>query len=327
MSRKVFVTGGTGFIGSNLVRLLLAEGYQVKALVRNNSNLNNLQGLDIELVKGDLNNPDLDTKIKDCEALFHVAAHYSLWRKDKDLLYKSNVLGTRNILKCARIAGIQRTIYTSSVSAIGIRKDGKITDENYQSSVEDLIGNYKKSKYYGEQEAKKAVKLGQDIVIVNPSTPIGANDIKPTPTGEIIVRFLTGKMPAYVNTGLNFIDVKDVAKGHILALEKGKTGERYILGNQNLSLKDFLNKLADITDLKAPQNTVPLWLPLTVAYIDELILTKLGKSPSIAIDSVKMSKQFMYYNPQKAIKELGLPQSPLDTAIKNAVKWFSTMIK
>lgn len=327
MSRKVFVTGGTGFIGSNLVRLLLAEGYQVKALVRNNSNLNNLQGLDIELVKGDLNNPDLDTKIKDCEALFHVAAHYSLWRKDKDLLYKSNVLGTRNILKCARIAGIQRTIYTSSVSAIGIRKDGKITDENYQSSVEDLIGNYKKSKYYGEQEAKKAVKLGQDIVIVNPSTPIGANDIKPTPTGEIIVRFLTGKMPAYVNTGLNFIDVKDVAKGHILALEKGKTGERYILGNQNLSLKDFLNKLADITDLKAPQNTVPLWLPLTVAYIDELILTKLGKSPSIAIDGVKMSKQFMYYNPQKAIKELGLPQSPLDTAIKNAVKWFSTMIK
>jgi dihydroflavonol-4-reductase len=322
MRRKVFVTGGTGFVGANLVRLLLSEGYQVKSLVRHNSNLNNLDGLDLELVKGSLNDLDLDQKMQDCEVLFHVAAHYSLWKKDRDLLYKTNVLGTRNILKCARIAGIKRTVYTSSVAAIGVRKDGQFADETYQSPVENLVGNYKKSKYYAEQEAVKAVKLGQDLVIVNPSTPIGAYDLKPTPTGEIMVRFLRGKMPAYVNTGLNFIDVKDVAKGHILALEKGKTGDRYILGNQNLTLKDFLAKLGSITGLKAPQNPVPLWLPLTVAYLDELVLSRLGKSPSVPVEGVKMSQQFMFYNPTKAIKELGLPQSSLDGAIKDAVEWF-----
>lgn len=322
MSKKVFVTGGTGFVGANLVRLLLDEGYQIKALVRESSNLSNLKGLEIELVIGDLNEPDLHEKMKDCEVLFHVAAHYSLWKKDKDSLYKSNVLGTKNILNCAKKANIQRTIYTSSVAAIGVRKDGKIADENYQSPVENLISDYKKSKYYAEQEVIKAVELGQDIVIVNPSTPIGAYDLKPTPTGDIILRFLMGKMPAYVNTGLNFIDVKDVAKGHILALERGKKGDRYILGNENLSLKDFLEKLASITGLKAPQNTVPLWLPLTVAYVDEFILAKLGKSPSVPVDGVKMSKQTMFYNATKAVKELGLPQSSLDNAIKDAVEWF-----
>lgn len=323
MSRKVFVTGGTGFVGANLVRLLLAEGYNVKALVRPNSNLNNLQNLDIELITGNLNDSDLDVKMQGCEVLFHVAAHYSLWHKDKDLLYKTNVLGTRNILNFAKKANIQRTVYTSSVAAIGVRKDAKIADENYQSPVENLISNYKKSKYYAEQEVLKAVNLGQDIVIVNPTTPIGAFDIKPTPTGEIIVRFLTGKMPAYVNTGLNFIDVKDVAKGHILALEKGKTGERYILGNQNLSLKEFLDKLALITGLKSPTITLPLWLPLTVAFFDEFILTKLGKKPSIPFDGVKMSQQVMFYNSTKAIQELGLPQSPIENAIKDSVQWFS----
>lgn len=322
MSRKVFVTGGTGFVGANLVRSLLNEGYQVKVLVRKNSNLSNLKNLDIELVQGSLNDDNLDIKMQNCEVLFHVAAHYSLWKKDRDSLYQSNVLGTRNILNYARKAGIERTVYTSSVAAIGVRKDGKIADETYQSPVENLISDYKKSKYYAEQEAKKAIELGQDIVIVNPSTPIGAYDLKPTPTGEIIVRFLTGKMPAYVNTGLNFIDVKDVAKGHILALQKGKKGDRYILGNQNLSLKEFLEKLASMTGLKAPQKTVPLWLPLTVAYLDEFVLSKFGKSPSIAVDGVRMSQQIMFYNPTKAIQELGLPQSPLDNAIKDAVDWF-----
>jgi dihydroflavonol-4-reductase len=322
MRRKAFVTGGTGFVGANLVRLLLAEGYQVRVLVRPGSNLTNLLGLEVELVEGSLNDLDLDQKMRGCEVLFHVAAHYSLWHKDKELLYQSNVLGTRNVLLCGRKAGIERTVYTSSVAAIGVRKDGQPADENYQSPAENLIGDYKKSKYYGEREALKAVQLGQDIVIVNPSTPIGPFDLKPTPTGEIIVRFLRGKMPAYVNTGLNFIDVRDVARGHILALEKGKTGARYILGHQNLTLKAFLARLAIITGLPAPKITLPLWLPLTVAWLDEYVGAKLGQSPSVPVDGVKMSQQLMYYDASKAVRELGLPQSPLEDAIKDAVGWF-----
>lgn len=322
MKDKIFITGSTGFVGANLVRLLLTEGYQIKALVRKNSNLANLKNLDIELVEGSLNDDSLADKMRDCDYLFHVAAHYSLWQKDKNLLYQMNVLGTRNILQSARKVGIKRTVYTSSVAAIGVRKDGKLADETYQSSVENLIGNYKKSKYYAEQEAHQAVKLGQDIVIVNPTTPIGAYDIKPTPTGEIIIRFLTGNMPGYVDTGLNFIDVEDVAKGHLLALLKGKIGERYILGNQNLTLQEFLQKLALITNQKAPKIKFPFWLPLTVALIDEYFLTKFGKSPSVAVEGVKMSQQFMYYDSSKAIRELGLPQTDIDKAIACAVNWF-----
>ncbi len=321
---KAFVTGGSGFVGTNLVRSLLNSDYQVKALVRSNSKLDNLQNLDLEIVKSDLSDPNLAELMKDCQVLFHVAAQYSLWQKDKDLLYKNNVLGTRNILAAARKANIERTIYTSSVAAIGVGKQGKITNENYQSPVEKLIGHYKKSKFWAEEEAKKAVKLGQDIVIVNPSTPIGAYDLKPTPTGEIIVRFLNKKMPAYVDTGLNIIDVKDVAQGHILALEKGKTGERYILGNQNLTLKELLDLLAEITSLKAPTKTVPIWLPLTLAWLDEIVLTKLGKKPSLAIDGVKMSQQKMYYDASKAVQELTLPQSPIKNALQDAVNWFQT---
>lgn len=322
MKAKVFVTGATGFIGANLVRLLLKENYQVKALVRKNADLISVKNLNIELVQGSLNDDNLTSKMSDCEYLFHVAAHYSLWSKDKDLLYKSNVLGTKNILQSAKKAGIKRTIYTSSVGAIGVQKNGILANENYQSPVENLIGNYKKSKYYAEQEAYLAVKSGQDIIIVNPTTPIGEYDIKPTPTGEIIVRFLTGNMPGFVNTGLNFIDVKDVAKGHLLALEKGKTGERYILGNINLTLEDFLTKLATITNKKAPKIQLPLWLPLVVGFVDENILTKFGKKPSIALEAVKMSGQFMYYDSSKAIAQLGLPQTNIDEAITSAVNWF-----
>lgn len=326
MSKKIFITGATGFVGANLVRLLLEKGYQVKALIRKNSNIDNIKNLNIELVEGSLNDDNLREKMIDCDYLFHVAAHYSLWSKDKDLLYQNNVLGTKNILQCAKKAGIKRTVYTSSVAAIGVRKDGILTDENYQSPVENLIGNYKKSKYYAEQEAKLAIESGQDIVIVNPSTPIGEYDIKPTPTGEIIVRFLTNKMPGYVNTGLNFIDVKDVALGHILALEKGKTGERYILGNCNLTLAEFLQKLALITGKKAPKIEFPFWLPFTVAFVDEYILSLMGKKPTLAIEGVKMSRQFMYYDTSKAVKELGLPQTNIDDAIERSIKWFTKQL-
>jgi dihydroflavonol-4-reductase len=319
---RAFLTGGTGFVGANLARLLLQQGYDVKALVRPDSYLDNLQTLDLEIVSSDLNNPDLSSQMQDCQVLFHVAACYSLWQSDRDLLHRSNVLGTRNILACARKARIERTVYTSSVAAIGVGADGQAVDETHQSPVTKLTGYYKKSKYCGEQEAIAAANLGQDIVIVNPTTPIGAWDIKPTPTGEMIVRFLQRRMPFYVDTGLNLIDVEDVAWGHLLALEKGQTCDRYILGNQNLTLKQILDLLAQITGLPAPNQTIPYWIPYTVAWIEEKILAPLGKKPSIALDGVKMSRQKMFYNSSKAITHLGLPQSSLETALTKAVNWF-----
>ena len=323
MSIKAFVTGGTGFIGANLIRLLLKKGYEVRALVRPQSSLENLKPLDIEIIKGDLNDINLSEKIRGCNVLFHVAAHYSLYQADKEQLYNSNVLGTRSILQAAKQANIERIIYTSSVAAIGVGNPGEIVNETHQSPVNELVGHYKKSKYWAEQEAKKAIIKGQDIVIVNPSTPIGPLDIKPTPTGEIILRFLRRQMPAYVDTGLNIIDVRDVAQGHLLALEKGKTGERDILGNKNLSLKALLEELSQLTGLKAPQQTLPLWLPLTVAWVEETLLSPLGKKPSIPMDGVKMSKQPMYYDPSKAINELGLPSSPIKNALQDAINWFT----
>ncbi|MEA5576154.1 hopanoid-associated sugar epimerase [Anabaena sp. UHCC 0451] len=319
---RAFVTGGTGFVGSHVVRSLLQEGYKVTALVRGSSNLGNLRSLEIDIVKSDLNDPHIWKQMQGCNYLFHVAAHYSLWQKDRDLLYHHNVEGTRNLLAAAQKAGIERTVYTSSVAAIGVGKSGKVVDETYQSPVEKLVGDYKKSKFLAEQEAIAAAKQGQDIVIVNPSSPIGSMDIKPTPTGDIILRFLRRQMPAYVDTGLNFIDVRDVARGHLLALEKGKGGDRYILGHQNLSLKQLLEQLSHITGLKAPQISVPSFLPLSVAWVEEKILAPMGKTPTVPIDGVRMAQQPMYYDASKAVRELGLPQSPLNVALKDAVDWF-----
>jgi dihydroflavonol-4-reductase len=319
---KAFVTGGTGFVGSNLIRLLLQRGYEIKALVRPSSCMDNLTGLDIEIVRGNLHDPDLAQQMRGCRVLFHVAARYSLWQADSKLLYRNNVLGTRQVLRAARQGKIDRTVYTSSVAAIGVGKNGIPVNESHQSAVDKLVGSYKKSKYYAEREAVKAIQQGQDIVIVNPSTPIGAFDIKPTPTGEIILRFLRRQMPFYVDTGLNLIDVKDVAWGHLLALEKGKTGDRYILGNQNLSFKQLLAKLALITGLPTPKSEIPYWIPYSVAWLEEKILAPLGKSPTIALDGVKMSRQKMFYDATKAIRELGLPQSSIDAALQEAVTWF-----
>lgn len=318
---NVFVTGATGFVGANLVRLLLSEGHQVRALVRPQSDLTNLVGLEVEQMIGQLTDDDLSQKLQGCQALFHVAAHYSLWQADRDQLWQSNVEGTRNLLQAARDAGIERTVYTSSVAAIGV-KEGNIADETYQSPVEKLIGDYKKSKYWAEQEAHKAVQRGQDIVIVNPSTPIGPWDIKPTPTGDMILRFLRRQMPFYLNTGLNLIHVQDVVRGHLLALEKGKMGERYILGNQNMTLKEMLNVLAELTGLSAPKGEIPAWIPLATAWIDEVVLAAIGKTPSVPLAGVQMAKQMMFYNPAKAIQELGLPQTPVRQALQEAVDWF-----
>ena len=321
---KAFITGGTGFIGGNLIRTLCADGYAVRALVRQNSERRNLAGLHCELVEGDLTNTaKLTEQLSGCDVVFHVAAHYSLWAKDAAAIYQANVTGTENILAAAKNAGVKRFVHTSSVAAIGVPAAGTLATETTTTTVNELVSDYKKSKFLAEQAALKAAKNGLDVVIVNPSTPIGAHDVKPTPTGEIILRFLQDRMPAYVHTGLNLIDVEDVARGHILAWQKGRTGERYILGNRNLTFKEMLQMLAQITGKPAPRFAVPHFLPLAVAFMDEMILARwFGKTPQVSYYSVQMSQHAMYYDSSKAVRELGLPQHSIENALEKAVQWF-----
>lgn len=321
---RAFVTGATGFIGGNLVRMLIDEGHEVRALVRPESDRRNIDNLPVEVVTGDLSDPaPLAEQIAGSHVVFHVAAHYSLWAKDRPEIYRTNVTGTENLLAAAKRAAIPRIVYTSSVAAIGVPEPGMLANEDTRSSLEELVSDYKKSKYLAEQAALSAAREGLDVVIVNPSTPIGRYDIKPTPTGEIIVRFLEGRMPAYVHTGLNLIDVEDVARGHIMAWQKGRTGERYILGNRNLTLKELLDLLSAITGRPAPRIAIPHFIPLAVAFIDEKILARyFGKKPDISLFSVQMSGMAMYYDASKAVRELGLPQSPVERALEKAVDWF-----
>jgi dihydroflavonol-4-reductase len=320
---RVFITGATGFVGANVTRALLDSGYEVRALVRKGADTRNIDGLALERFEGDLSKPaHLQSGMTGCDAVIHVAALYSLWRSDRAALYRSNVDGTVSVLEAAEAAGVSRVVYTSSVAALGVPRPGEVGDERLETIASALVSDYKKSKYLAEQEALKRTRQGQDIVIVNPSTPIGPFDIKPTPTGDIVLRFLKGKMPAYVDTGLNIVDVEDVARGHVLALERGRSGERYILGNRNLTLKDFLEILAGITATRAPRARVPHIIPLVVAYLDEGFLSRLGKRPGVSINAVKMSQKAMYYDSTKAIRELGLPQSPIGGAIEKAVRWF-----
>lgn len=320
---KVFLTGATGFIGGNLARMLLADGYEVRALVRSCSDQRNIAGLPIETVTGDLDDKQkLAEQIMGCDGVFHVAAHYSLWAKDREAIYRANVTGTKNLLAAAKTACVKRFIHTSSVAAIGVPPVGTLGNEATQTTVEALVSDYKKSKFLAEQAALEAAHNGQDVVIVNPSTPIGAYDVKPTPTGEIVLRFLQNRMPAYVHTGLNLIDVDDVARGHILAWQRGRTGERYILGNRNLTLKEMLEMLATITGKPAPRFAIPHLIPLAVAFVDEMILARFGKTPQVSFYSVQMSRKAMYYDSSKAVRELGLPQSPVQAAIEKAVRWF-----
>jgi dihydroflavonol-4-reductase len=315
-----FVTGASGFVGANLARALLDGGWRVRALVRGDAP--SLAGLDVERVHGDLFAPALADAMRGCDALFHVAATYSLWRRDRVAVMRANVDGTRSVLAAARAAGVARTVHTSSVAAIGTCDDGAPAGETYQSTPDRLIGAYKRSKYLAELEVRRAVEAGQDVVIVNPTTPVGPWDAKPTPTGEIVVRFLTGRMPAYVDTGLNVVDVRDVAAGHILAFERGATGERYILGNENLTLRALLDRLAAIAGRRAPRLRLPRVIPLAYAALGELVLAPLGVRPDVALDSVRMAKQRMYYTAAKAVRELGLPQSPVTDALVDAVTWF-----
>lgn len=322
MSTTVFLTGASGFVGTHVAQVLADRGYRVRALVRQPQQAVHLKAWDVELVQGDLRSSDLAALMQGCQVLFHVAAHYSLWRRDRPLLYAVNVEGTRRLLSAARAAGIERTVYTSSVAAIGVDPSGQPTTEAYQSPPEKLISEYKRSKYWAEQVAYEAIRQGQDIVIVNPSTPIGPWDAKPTPTGEIILRFLRRQMPFYVNTGLNLIHVRDVAIGHLLALEKGRSGERYILGHQNLTLAEILERLATLTGLPRPLGEIPVVIPLVVAWFDEVVLGALGKRPAIPLDGVRMAKQKMFYDARKAVTELGLPQTPIEEALRDAVTWY-----
>ena len=323
---KVLITGGTGFIGGNLVRLLLNKGCSVRALVRRTSSLENLKGLDVELVYGDLRDlPSLKKTCQGCDQLYHVAASYQFWSEDRQEFYESNVGGTQNILTAARDTDISKIVYTSTVGTISYPDDpSKPSDETTFPTQKDLYNDYKRSKFQAEEIALRFAKEGLPVVIVNPSAPIGPRDIKPTPTGKIIVDFLKGKVPAYIDTGLNIIDVADVAEGHWLAAQKGKVGERYILGNKNMSLKEIYETIARLTGKKPPRFQIPYTVALTAAYGSELVAKILQRPPSIPVGAVKMAKKYMYFNSAKAVRELGLPQSPIENAFEKAIQWFQT---
>ena len=318
------VTGATGFLGSALARELLKDGRTLKLLVRNNSDTRNIDELDCEVAHGDLQDRDsLKSALAGCHTLYHTAAYYSLWSQDKKLIYDINVQGTRNILESALEMGIEKIVYTSTVGCIGLSEDGTPANENQPMNPATLCNDYKLSKYEAEQVAHELFGRGLPIVIVNPSTPVGPRDIKPTPTGKIILDFLNRKMPAYIDTGLNLIDVADCARGHILAEEKGRLGERYILGNKNMSLKEILLALETLTGLKAPRIKMPYWVAYAAGLACEWASDNIThQPPSVPLAGVKMAKYFMYFDPSKAIRELGLPQNPVENALGQAVRWF-----
>jgi dihydroflavonol-4-reductase len=320
---KAFVTGATGFIGASIVRELLQEGIAVKALARDGSDRSNLKGLDVEICEGDLTSPEtLARGILGCEMVFHAAADYRLWTKNPSQMYEINVNGTHNVLAAALKADVEKVVYTSSVGTLGNPGDGHPGNETTPVTFAQMVGHYKKSKFLAEREAESFITMGLPLVIVNPSTPVGRMDIKPTPTGKIIVDFLNGKMPAYLDTGLNIIDVEDCARGHILAARKGRTGEKYILGNENLSLKQIFALLEQLTGLPAPKVRLPYHPILFAAYANEALATLTGKEPLIPLAGVQMARKFMFFDSSKAVRELGLPQNSVGEALTKAVEWF-----
>jgi dihydroflavonol-4-reductase len=319
-----FITGATGFVGSHVARALAQQGADLRLLVRSNSNQKNLEDLNADLVTGDLRDPaTLEKAIAECEVVFHVAADYRLWVRDPEQMYRANVEGTRAILDTARKNHVRRVVYTSSVATMGFTSNGQPADENSPVSLHDMIGPYKRSKFMAEKVAIEAADAGQDVVIVNPTTPVGERDIKPTPTGHIVIDFLKKKFPAYVDTGLNLVDVKQCAQGHIAALEKGRSGERYILGGENLTLKQILDRLAAITGLPSPKVKVPYVLALAAGVVDEIVTGRiLGREPRATIDAVRMGRKKMFASSAKAERELGWRVLPVDDALRRAVAWF-----
>ena len=322
-----FVTGATGFLGSHVARVLVENGANLRLLVRSSSDLRNLEGVPGEQVVGDLRYPSsFDNALSGCDALFHVAADYRIWVRDPDEMYRSNVEGTRAILDSARKKRVRRTVCTSSVATMGFIGDGSNADENSPVNFGDMIGPYKRSKFMAEQVALEASRNGMDVVVVNPTTPVGERDIKPTPTGRIVVDFLKKKFPAYVDTGLNLVDATECARGHLMALERGRSGERYILGGENLTLKQILDKLSAMTGLPSPTVRVPHFVALGAAVVDELWTGRIrGLEPRATIDAVQMGRKKMFVNSAKAERELGWKTVPVDASLRRAVDWFRAM--
>jgi dihydroflavonol-4-reductase len=323
---RALVTGATGFVGAHVARALAARGVAVRCLVRAGSRRDALSGLAVERAEGDLRDrASLDAAVAGCEWVFHCAADYRLGVRPAEAaaMRATNVGGTESLLAAAAEAGVRRVVYTSSVGALGHRADGAPADEATPVVIDDMIGPYKRSKYLAERAAETWAARGLPVVIVNPSTPVGEGDWKPTPTGQMIVDFLNRGYPAYVDTGLNLIDVRDVAEGHLLAAERGRTGERFILGCRNMTLKEILDALSALTGIPAPRMRVPHWLPLAAAYVEEGLARLSSRPARFTREAVRMSRQRMFFDAGKAVRELGLPQTPVEEALGRAVAWFT----
>ena len=322
---KTVVTGATGFLGAHIVRQLLQNGAEVRVLVRKGADRRNIEGLDIEAVTGDLlDKGSLAAAVKGCDRLFHAAADYRLWTRNPEAMYAANVEGTRNILQASVDAGMAKVVYTSTVGTLGNRGDGTPGDEETPVGLDDMVGDYKKSKYLAEQVAKEFAQRGLPLVIVNPSTPVGPLDIKPTPTGKLIVDFVSGRMPAYLDTGLNIVSAAECARGHILAAERGRIGRKYVLGGEDLHLSQILAMLAEIASIPAPRWRLPYRPVLFAAHINGLLATVTGREPLIPLAGVQMAKKLMFFSSKRANMELGYVTTPAYHPLKQAVEWFRT---
>jgi len=319
-----FVTGGTGFIGGAVVRRLLEAGHKVRALVRPGADTRQLDGLRVERVEGDLlDRESLRRGMAGCGWVLHVAALYSYWGHSWESFRQANVEGTRQLLEVAHKEGIARIVYTSSIAALGVHKDGSPANEDSPSTLADRIGPYQRSKFLAEKVARDFARQGLPVVIVNPSSPVGIGDHKPTPTGQIIVDFLNGRIFGYVDTGLNIVDVEDVAAGHLLAAERGRVGQRYILGGENLTLKQILDLLAEVSGRPQVRHRIPHWVAQCWSYVD-VTMAKLNphRTPAATPDKVRLARRYEFFDPGKAVRELGLPQTPAGVALRKAVEWY-----
>jgi dihydroflavonol-4-reductase len=321
---RIFLTGATGFVGHHVAKALAAEGADLRMLVRKSSKLSNIEGISGDTVVGDLANPkSFAPALEGCDALVHVAADYRLWVRDPDAMYRANVDGTRDLLRLAREAGVPRVVYTSSVATMAFRTDGIVVNEDTPVSIRDMVGHYKRSKFMAEQQAIAAAQDGQHIMILNPTTPIGPNDAKPTPTGRIFVDFLNRHFPAYVDTGLNLVDVSEVARTHVAALTTGKPGRRYILGGENLTLKQILDKMSAITGIPSPTVEIPFAVAATYAFFEEWITGRIrGKEPRATLEEVRMGRKKMFASSARAQQELGFRIVPIYPAMRAAIEWF-----
>jgi dihydroflavonol-4-reductase len=317
------LTGATGFLGSHLLRQLLARGQSVRVLVRPSSQLRAIEGLPAERVEGDLRDAaSLARALGGVRRVFHVAADYRLWARNPQEIHESNVTGTRNLLDTARCLGVEQFIYTSTVATIAVPRPGTFPNEDTEARLEEMIGHYKRSKFLAEQEALRAAAEGLPLMIVNPTTPVGPGDWKPTPTGRILLDFLNDRMPAYVDTGLNLVPVEDVAAGHLLAAERGRVGERYILGGRNMTLKEILDVLSSVTGRPAPLLRLPHAVALAAAYVDHFVSRALGREPQIPLEGVRMARHKMFVDCSKATRELGFVAGSVEHALERAVRWY-----